>query len=184
VNPLDVPALETDVNFPSGPWTGFFLQWWKPGRHPMAIDLVFENGELWATGSDAVGPFTFQGDYDLADGKCRWVKQYLGKHRVTYSGNNEGEGIWGVWEIRFLAGLYQDQGVFHIWPQGMIPTEKAEATVQAYLAHLRSGQLRRGLRLGLIPVLFAAIVAIGPHWRTILSLVEHASRLWTGGSMP
>jgi hypothetical protein len=133
VDELDVVVVECDPKFPSGPWTGFYLQWWLPGRHTMAIDLTFNCGQLQANGSDIVGPFTFQGDYDRVDGKCRWVKKYLGKHLVTYSGINEGQGIWGVWEIRQLGGLYKDQGVFHIWPQGMIPTEAAEATVQAYL---------------------------------------------------
>jgi hypothetical protein len=27
------PTLETDPRFPSGPWTGFFLQKAIPGRH-------------------------------------------------------------------------------------------------------------------------------------------------------
>jgi hypothetical protein len=31
---------------------------------------------------------------------------------------NEGQGIWGVWEIRQFGGWYTDQGVFHIWPEG------------------------------------------------------------------
>ena len=114
VDPFDAAAVENDPKFPSGPWTGFYLQCWLPGRHMMMIDLTFGRGQLQAKGSDRVGPFTFHGDYDLADGKCRWVKQYLGRHRVTYTGINQGQGIWGVWEIRQLAGLYKDRGVFHI----------------------------------------------------------------------
>ena len=105
---------ENDARFPSGPWTGFFLQCWLPGRNMMAIDLNFEAGKLHANGSDIVGPFTFNGDYSRADGKCQWTKQYLGRHRVTYTGVNEGHGIWGVWEIRQFGGLWKDKGVFHI----------------------------------------------------------------------
>lgn len=140
---FDAAAVENDPKFPSGPWTGFYLQCWLPGRHMMMIDLTFGGGQLQAKGSDRVGPFTFHGDYDLADGKCRWVKQYVGRHRVTYTGINQGQGIWGVWEIRQLAGLYKDRGVFHIWRQGDTPTEEAEATVKAYLSHLRSRWLFR-----------------------------------------
>jgi hypothetical protein len=36
-----------------------------------------------------------------------------------------------------------DRGVFHIWRQGDTPTEEAEATVKAYLSHLRSRWLFR-----------------------------------------
>jgi hypothetical protein len=158
VDPVDVAAVEGDPRFPSGAWTGFYLQWWMPGRHMMAIDLTFARGRLEASGSDFVGPFTFEGDYNPVDGECRWSKVYLGRHQVSYTGINEGEGICGIWEIRQLGGLYRDQGVFHIWPRGMTPTEAAEATVQAYLSHLRSRGLKRLFGLGVGAGLILAIV--------------------------
>jgi hypothetical protein len=166
----DAPVVESDSRFPSGPWTGFFLQWWLPGRHTMALDLTFNGGQLEAHGSDPVGSFSFQGDYDRAEGKCRWIKYYHGKHHVTYSGVNEGEGIWGVWEIRLLGGLYLDQGVFHIWPRGMTPTAAAEATVSGYLSHQRARWLKR---LGFVVLGGAAALA------TAL-LMRHLG----GGSIP
>lgn len=129
----DLTGLETDPRFPSGPWTGFFIQPWIPGRHTMNLDLTFRDGCLEAQGSDRVGAFTFTGSYDPQDGQCRWTKQYLGKHQVTYAGVNEGKGIWGVWEIRFLWGLYHDRGVFHLWPQGMAPDAEAALTERALL---------------------------------------------------
>ena len=92
----DLLQLETDPRFPSGPWTGFFIQPWIPGRHTMTLNLSFRDGGLAAEGSDRVGPFTFSGSYDREDGKCHWTKQYLGKHQVSYAGVNEGKGIWGV----------------------------------------------------------------------------------------
>jgi hypothetical protein len=166
----DLPTVERDARFPSGPWTGFFLQWWLPGRHTMALDLTFNGGQLQADGSDAVGPFTFHGDYDRSDGKCRWIKYYHGRHEVTYSGVNEGEGIWGVWEIRLAGGLYKDQGVFHIWPRGMTPTAAAQATVSAYLSHLRARWLTR-----------LALLALGAAMAfATLLLMRH---VW-GGSIP
>jgi hypothetical protein len=129
----DVMELEADPRFSSGPWTGFFIQPWIPGRHTMTMDLNFLQGRMEAEGSDWVGPFTFSGSYDPVDGKCQWTKTYLGKHRVSYAGVNEGKGIWGVWEIRQLGGWYHDRGVFHIWPEGMTPGADADLTERALL---------------------------------------------------
>src|SRR5205085_2180609 len=66
------------------------------------------------SGRDIVGESTIEGTYQLSDGRCRWTKAYIGKHTVTYTGFNEGKGIWGVWEIE-SDGLH---GGFHIWPEG------------------------------------------------------------------
>jgi hypothetical protein len=108
------PTLETDPRFPSGPWTGFWLQKQLPGKHLMQLRLTFQNGNLTGEGRDWVGPFFFDGRYDVADGKCYWTKKYLGKHDVFYKGYGEAKGIWGVWEIGELA-----RGGFHIWPEGL-----------------------------------------------------------------
>ncbi len=110
-----VDQLETDPRFPSGPWTGFFLQKAIPGKHRMELRLTFRNGELRGEGRDWVGKFTVRGRYNVADGRCHWTKRYQGKHDVFYQGFNEGKGIWGVWEIANW-GL---RGGFHIWPEGM-----------------------------------------------------------------
>ncbi len=112
-------ALETDPRFPSGPWTGFFLQPLLPGRHLMELRLTFQAGVMTGEGRDWVGPFTVRGRYCLADGTCYWTKRYTGKHDVFYKGYNEGKGIWGVWNILALF-----HGGFHIWPEGMAdPTQ-------------------------------------------------------------
>jgi hypothetical protein len=117
MNAEQTPQLETDPRFPSGPWTGFFLQKSHPGRHLMELRLTFQNGTMTGEGRDWVGEFLVKGRYDLADGKCYWTKKYLGKHEVFYQGFNEGKGIWGVWEINVL--WIQLRGGFHIWPEGM-----------------------------------------------------------------
>ncbi len=112
--------LETDPRFPSGPWTGFFLQPSLPGRHLMELGLTFRHGQITGEGRDWVGKFVVRGRYDLADGKCYWSKRYLGKHDVFYQGYNEGKGIWGVWEIPPEQNLgFWSRGGFHIWPEGM-----------------------------------------------------------------
>ena len=106
--------LETDPRFPSGRWTGFFVQPLIPGRHQMELHLTFRQGALTGEGRDWVGKFVMSGRYDTADGRCHWTKRYLGKHDVYYKGYNEGKGIWGTWQIPPLWN-----GGFHIWPEGM-----------------------------------------------------------------
>jgi hypothetical protein len=105
--------------FPSGPWTGFFLDRRMPGRHQMELRLTFATGRMTGDGRDFVGRFTIDGRYDAASGKCSWTKQYVGAHAVQYAGYNEGKGIWGQWHLMGLTGG------FHIWPEGM-----ADPTVQ------------------------------------------------------
>jgi len=128
VKPTPPTELETDPRFPSGPWTGFFLQREIPGKHRMELHLTFSHGVLAGEGRDWVGKFHVRGRYDLADGRCYWTKRYVGKHDVYYKGFNEGKGIWGAWEITSTSPHYH--GGFHIWPEGMSdPTypELAEA---------------------------------------------------------
>ena len=123
--------LETDPRFPSGPWTGYFLQKAIPGRHRMELRLTFRGGAMTGEGRDWVGPFTIRGRYSVADGKCYWTKRYAGKHDVFYQGFNEGKGIWGVWEI-----VEWSRGGFHIWPEGMpdpsLPQLSAQADLPVY----------------------------------------------------
>jgi hypothetical protein len=111
------PCLETDPRFPSGPWTGYFLQKAIPGKHAMDLRLTFCAGVMKGEGHDWVGAFVIDGLYDINDGKCHWTKEYLGKHDVFYQGFNEGKGIWGSWEIASQHGRLH--GGFHIWPEGM-----------------------------------------------------------------
>jgi hypothetical protein len=110
--------LETDSRFPSGPWTGFFLQKSQPGRHRMELRLTFRNGAMEGEGRDWVGRFVVRGRYSVADGRCHWSKRYLGAHDVFYQGYNEGKGIWGVWEMP-REPAHNRRGGFHIWPEGM-----------------------------------------------------------------
>jgi hypothetical protein len=110
-------GLESDPRFPSGPWTGFFLDRRLPGKHRMELRLTFQSGGLAGDGRDIVGAFRVKGQYDLATGKCRFHKRYVGKHDVFYDGFNEGKGIWGVWELTDLG--ITARGGFHIWPEGM-----------------------------------------------------------------
>jgi hypothetical protein len=163
--PLDLARLEPDPRFPSGPWTGFFMQRMLPGRKTMTLDLTFQDGQLEARGSDIVGPFTFTGTYDLEDGKCRWTKKYLGKHRVSYTGINEGQGIWGVWEINVLWGLFRDRGVFHIWPADMTPPDETDLTERAFADTPSQGSfLKTLLGVGFLVGLYVLFRHFGVQW--------------------
>jgi hypothetical protein len=106
--------LETDPRFPSGKWTGFWLQRFYAGRQYQALNLTFANGEVLGDGSDRVGEFTMAGSYDLKTGRCDLVKAYIGAHALSYEGKNEGDGkwIWGLWRMTL------DRGGFHMWPAG------------------------------------------------------------------
>src|SRR5690348_6283620 len=108
-------APEADERFPSGPWTGFFLQPPLVGRQWMELSLTFRAGTMTGEGRDRVGEFLIRGRYELDSGRCWWSKRYVGKHDVSYSGYNEGRGIWGTWEIQ-VPPL---RGGFHIWPEAM-----------------------------------------------------------------
>ena len=115
----DQPNLESDPRFPSGPWTGYFLQKELPGKHTMELSLTFQQGTMTGEGRDRVGDFIVRGHYTVEDGKCWWTKRYVGKHDVFYQGYNEGKGIWGKWEIPLGQLGVHFQGGFHIWPVGM-----------------------------------------------------------------
>jgi hypothetical protein len=109
--------LETDPRFPSGKWVGFFTDRRLPGRHQMELTLTFSQKHMVGAGRDRVGAFAVDGAYQLSDGLCVWVKQYIGRHSVGYRGFNEGKGIWGTWELTDQG--YTFTGGFHIWPEGM-----------------------------------------------------------------
>jgi hypothetical protein len=133
VNTTPLDDLETDPRFPSGPWTGFFLQRINPGRHRMELRLQFRAGEMTGEGRDWVGKFLIRGRYAVADGKCHWVKRYLGKHDVIYQGYNEGKGIWGLWEIPTETHPDVCRGGFHIWPEGMPDPSQPQLSEEADL---------------------------------------------------
>jgi hypothetical protein len=121
--------VESDPRFPSGKWVGFFVDRRLPGRHDMEIVLTFAGGKMTGVGRDRVGSFTFDGNYDLADGKCEWVKQYVNAHAIDYSGFNEGKGIWGTWKLQWQGVVYT--GGFHIWPEGMADPTRSELEEEA-----------------------------------------------------
>lgn len=161
MNEHNLANRELDARFPSGAWTGFFLQYWIPGRHQTDLTLTCQQGQLAGTGQDWVGAYTISGSYDLASGECAWTKQYLGNHSVAYSGVNDGHGIWGVWEIRLLGGLYLDRGGFHIWPEGTDVSQESDQTEQALIELMREKFGSRSARVLRKLLVLAAAAGLG-----------------------
>ncbi len=159
MNELEPADLETDPRFPSGPWTGFYLQYWLPGRHETNVSLTFRQGQLTGWGSDVVGTYTVDGAYDRATGACQWTKQYDGKHAVGYRGVNEGHGIWGVWQIPQMLGLFVDRGGFHIWPEGVDVRAESDEAEKALLATMRKEFGSKAIRALCYLLLFGGIAA-------------------------
>ena len=103
----------SDVEFPSGPWTGFYNYRSDKSKHRMDLVLSFTDARISGDGRDDVGPFIIAGHFDATNRECYWTKTYIGGHDVFYRGfREEGKGIWGVWE------LGTGTGGFHIWPVG------------------------------------------------------------------
>jgi hypothetical protein len=163
----DLANLENDFRFPGGPWTGFYLQYWLPGRHTTNLRLLCQGGGLTGEGADRAGPFAMHGTYDLATGRCEWTKKYRRRHTVTYRGVNDGHGIWGVWELPQLGGLFVDRGGFHIWPEGTDVSEESDQTERAVLTLMRKefgSRIRRAIR-GFVVVAVAFAIALIALWR-------------------
>jgi hypothetical protein len=158
---------EQDPRFPGGPWTGFFLQYWLPGRHTTNLRLSWHDGDMEGTGADIIGPYSITGRYDVTNGRCEWTKKYVGRHSVEYRGVNDGHGIWGVWELRQLGGLFTDRGGFHLWPMGTDVSEESKRTEQAVQEMMRAEFGRPLFRLVRWLILFiaAAGVALLLKWR-------------------
>jgi hypothetical protein len=115
---------ETHPLFPSGEWEGFFMYGEGPGayQNKMSIFLTFQQGMVSGGGSDTVGAFSWNGDYDTSALWCRLTKSYQ-THKVFYDGKVDEKGIWGSWEIFPFS-----RGGFHIWPKksGVEHEESAE----------------------------------------------------------
>ena len=100
------------MDFPSGPWTGFYNYSNSTRKHWMDLVLTFVNQSISGDGHDEIGIFLVAGRFEDTSGECYWTKTYVGAHDVYYRGFHEGKGIWGLWE------LPSDSGGFHIWPLG------------------------------------------------------------------
>lgn len=97
---------------PTGQWNGFYIESQISQRGWMHQYLEFAENKMTGEGTDRVGPWTLTGILDPDSQQASWVKSYVGKHDVNYSGKISDKGIVGVWDIRGVT-----DGPFHIWPQ-------------------------------------------------------------------
>lgn len=111
--------------YPSGVWQGFWQQEGYGRQSMAAFRLRFQRGEVAGGGVDVVGRFVITGEYDERTGAVSLVKQYLGKHRVLYTGKPDGEGsIAGEWTVRerYFGAEFVTTGPFLIRPELPDPT--------------------------------------------------------------
>lgn len=85
------------VRFKSGLWRGSYRQYGSD--HPQALDVTFDSGVMIGTGGDGIGIFLIAGRYDEEAGDARWLKHYIGRHTVSYSGSLVGTTISGTWTL-------------------------------------------------------------------------------------
>jgi len=78
-------------------WKGIYKQ--DDEDHEMIIDhLNIFNNQVKGNGSDEVGDFTINGDWN-PNGQVAFVKQYIGQHNVHYEGTYDGVRVQGQWKI-------------------------------------------------------------------------------------
>src|SRR6266446_455509 len=102
----------SEMDFPSGPWTGFYNYASSTQKHRLDLMLTFGNHTISGDGTDDIGQFSVSGRFDEPNSECYWTKTYINGHDVYYRGFREGKGIWGLWE------LASESGGFYIWPLG------------------------------------------------------------------
>ena len=70
-------------------WEGHYRQFEKD--HPMDFSAFKANpspgGPIEGEGQDEVGNFRFEGSFNNDGTKVRFVKEYIGKHKIYYLGN-------------------------------------------------------------------------------------------------
>jgi hypothetical protein len=136
-----LPSPDDDL-FPSGEWTGFYIQNRRQYRQDLV--LTFANGRMRGSGGDSIGAFAIRGRYDAVTLEVTWTKTYLGAHSVHYRGFREGKGIWGTWEIRSSF-----RGGFHIWPRRAGEfTEAAAASEEVVALPATANGARNAARQG------------------------------------
>jgi len=99
----------------TGHWEGFYLQ--DGDRHRQTLELAFAQGKMSGTGDDPIGPFVILGEYDEEENSVAWVKQYLERHQVYYSGQMSNGRISGAWIIINYGRYLSDR--FELWPRSL-----------------------------------------------------------------
>jgi hypothetical protein len=89
--------------FKSGRWVGSYRQFDRD--NPQLLDVGFEKGLMVGTGADQIGLFLIAGRYDEAAATAEWLKHYIGRHTVVYSGKLSEATLSGSWILRIPEGV-------------------------------------------------------------------------------
>ncbi len=81
----------SEMDFPSGPWTGFYNYGRSVRKHRMDLVLTFADHTVSGDGSDDIARFIVTGRFDETNGECYWTKTYIGGHDVYYRGFARGK---------------------------------------------------------------------------------------------
>jgi hypothetical protein len=110
------------MDFPSGPWTGFYNYGRSPRKNRMDLVLIFADHTVSGDGSDEIGQFVLAGRFDGTNGECYWTKTCIGAHEVYYRGFREAKGFGGY------ANCLTSQAVF---TSGHLDSAKANRIMRA-----------------------------------------------------
>ncbi len=80
-------------------WQAYYKQNSDAYKMELATFRIHQNGKVVGTGTDSVGDFEINGTYQNHD--IKWIKHYVGRHSIFYSGhiNSEQTSINGVWSF-------------------------------------------------------------------------------------
>eukprot|EP00741_Cyanophora_paradoxa_P011370 tig00020556_g10983.t1 len=105
--------------FLSGTWIGYY-EYLNGQRDEITMDLNMAGGLVRSVGSDALGRFEIDGQFDPTSLEIKFTKQYIGMHRIEYLGFSDGNCIRGDWEIIDTRGNIL-RGGFRLWKPGTYP---------------------------------------------------------------
>jgi hypothetical protein len=94
------------IEFPSGPWTGFYNYSNSAKKHRMDLVLTFANHVIWGDERDDVGLFVVGGRFDEANGECYWTKTYIGAHDVYYRGSAKAKESGACGTCRAIPAVF------------------------------------------------------------------------------
>jgi len=97
----DQDPEEFEISLSANSWNGWFEQ--GGDKNGMDLNLTAQNGGVFGSGTDEVGPFVCRGTHDEGSGDFNFAKQYIGQHQVLYFGKAKGDSgsmrVQGKWSI-------------------------------------------------------------------------------------
>ena len=93
--------MNTNPDFPTGRWKGFYIEGANRTRHAVGISIMFESGKIRGIGKeDDTGIiFAVHGTYDSKTRECNWTEQ-RNRYKIHAKGYRDSMkvSIWGCRE--------------------------------------------------------------------------------------